>query len=135
MLVAACSNLNQAEKPADFYGDEKMAQILTDLYLIEGSMTSNRAAFVDLQTLPNDYIYSKYDTDSLTFQQNLNYYSNRVKLYEQVLNQAQENINGVLDSIRIRQEELREQERKLPISIDSLELDPDNNPQIITVEN
>ena len=85
LIAAACADINHEPKPDDFYGDEKMADMLTDLYLMESSMTSNREGFTDLKMLPKDFIYKKYETDSVTFKDNIYYYADRVEKYLQLM--------------------------------------------------
>jgi hypothetical protein len=106
-----------------------MADIMTDLYLLEASMTSDRGAFTDLQILPSDFIYEKYATDSLTFQENLYYYSDRTEEYDLLMDQVQERLDVLLDSVAVRQErESRRKEEEYKAKERTLELDPDNVP-------
>jgi hypothetical protein len=129
LVLSACSDIKYAPKPDDFYGDDKMADIMTDLYLLEASMTSDRGAFTDLQILPSDFIYEKYATDSLTFQENLYYYSDRTEEYDLLMDQVQERLDVLLDSVAVRQErESRRKEEEYKAKERTLELDPDNVP-------
>ena len=84
-LLVSCADIQETPKPDRFYGDDKMVEMMTDLYLIEASMTSNRQTFTDLQMLPHDFIYKKYETDSITFSQNLiYYYTDRNIMYKEL---------------------------------------------------
>jgi hypothetical protein len=128
IVVSSCSDIKYTPKPDGFYGDNKMADIMTDLYLLEASMTSNRGAFTDLQILPSDFIYKKYATDSITFQENLYYYSDRTEAYDLLMDQVQDRLDVLLDSVVVRQENesrLKEEEYKAK-ERKPLGLDPDN---------
>lgn len=130
IIFTSCADIKETSKPDDFYGDEKMVDIMTDLYLMESSMTSNRALFTDLQMLPHDFIYEKYNTDSLTFAQNLFYYSDRNTMYKNIMEQVKERIDVLKDTIDLRQKMQSERERKLyngDSIITPLEIDPENS--------
>jgi len=103
IILTACSDIKHLDKPGDFYGDDKMADILTDLYLMEATMTTNREAFTKLQVLPSDFIYNKYETDSTAFKENLNYYSDRVKEYQELMVLVEQRMDVLRDSISARQ--------------------------------
>jgi hypothetical protein len=131
VALSACSDIKNTPKPDDFYGDDKMADIMTDLYLLEATMTSDRGAFTDLQVLPSDFIYEKYETDSLTFQENLYYYSDRTLVYDLLMDQVEERLDVLLDSVAVRQvkeSKRKEEEYKAKAKERTLELDPDNTP-------
>jgi hypothetical protein len=131
VVLSACSDVKYTPKPDDFYGDDKMADIMTDLYLLEATMTSDRGAFTELQILPSDFIYKKYETDSLTFQENLYYYSDRTLVYDLLMDQVDERLDVLLDSVAVRQvkeSKRKEEEYKAKAKERTLELDPDNTP-------
>jgi hypothetical protein len=129
VVLSACSDIKYTPKPDDFYGDDKMADIMTDLYLLEATMTSDRGAFTDLQVLPSDFIYKKYETDSLTFQENLYYYSDRTLVYDLLMDQVDERLDVLLDSVAVRQvKESKRKEEEYKAKERTLELDPDNTP-------
>ncbi|AZQ42892.1 DUF4296 domain-containing protein [Nonlabens ponticola] len=124
-LTTSCTDIQTAEKPDDFYGDQKMADILTDLYLIDGSMSNNRSAFTKLKTLPTDYIYDKYNTDSVTYRENFLYYADRVEEYQQVLEIVEQNLEVVKDSVEARQQRVN---KRITTPAEPTEIikDPDN---------
>lgn len=130
VVIAGCSDVKYLDKPDPFYGDEKMAEMLTDLYLMESSMSTNRKAFTDLSTVPKEFIYTKYDTDSISFQQNFYYYSDRVKKYQNVMLLVEERMKVIKDSIAARQEREARQESEELIEVKPkvLLLDPDTIP-------
>ncbi|BAO55156.1 hypothetical protein NMS_1147 [Nonlabens marinus S1-08] len=117
------------DRPEDFYGDDKMADILTDLYLMEAAMTTDRGMFTDLKVLPNEYIYKKYDTDSLTFKENLFYYSDNVEDYQVLMEKVKEKMNVIKDSITVReQRDLKKKEEMYRSESEPLR-DPDDLPE------
>ncbi|WP_041495812.1 DUF4296 domain-containing protein [Nonlabens marinus] len=129
VLVVSCSDVKYLDRPEDFYGDDKMADILTDLYLMEAAMTTDRGMFTDLKVLPNEYIYKKYDTDSLTFKENLFYYSDNVEDYQVLMEKVKEKMNVIKDSITVReQRDLKKKEEMYRSESEPLR-DPDDLPE------
>ncbi len=112
LLLFACSNVEKAPKPENLLSKEQMATILSDLYLIEGAISSNRSSYIETGIQPSSYIYSKYDIDSLTFKQNLNYYNDRVEDYLFIMDKIQDDLKILQDSVRIRQEKINKKENE-----------------------
>ena len=86
---------------------------MTDVYLVEGSMTSNRKSFIDLGVIPDQYIYEKHKIDSLSFKANFNYYADRVEVFMEILDIVDENLLVIKDSVNARQERLNNDESQL----------------------
>jgi Fic family protein len=94
-----------------------MANLLTDLYIIEGAISSNKNAYIQSGVQPSSYIYNKYDMDSLTFKENFNYYTDRVEDYLSIINQVQDNLKSLQDSVSARQEKInKEEQSRIPKS-------------------
>ncbi|EAS20371.1 hypothetical protein BBFL7_01256 [Flavobacteria bacterium BBFL7] len=112
-IIGACSGIERTPKPDPFFDTEKMASIMTDVYLIEGSMTSNRKSFVDLGVVPDQYIYSKHGIDSISFKNNFNYYADRVEEYIEVLELVEKRLLVVKDSVTLRQSNSKKDIQKI----------------------
>lgn len=115
LILGACTGIKRAPQPDPFFDKEKMASIMTDVYLVEGSMTANRNSFIDLGLVPNDYIYKKHGIDSISFKHNFNYYSDRLEEFIEVLDIVDEKLLVIKDSINKRQEKSKPKE----VQIDS----------------
>lgn len=109
LALASCQSFSKSEKPDDFYGDDKMAQIMADLYLYEGVINSNRVALRKTGVLATDLIYNKYNTDSVTYIKNFHYYADREEEYLQLMDRVQEILEQEKDSVSKRQEELNQE--------------------------
>ncbi|KEZ92755.1 DUF4296 domain-containing protein [Nonlabens ulvanivorans] len=103
LIIGACSGIERTPKPDPFFDTEKMASIMTDVYLIEGSMTSNRKSFVDLGIIPDQYVYQKHGIDSISFKNNFNYYADRVEDFIEVLDLVDKKLLVIKDSVTARQ--------------------------------
>ena len=53
VLFAACSNVEKAPKPEQLLSKEEMAIILSDLYIIEGAISSNRSSYIETGVQPS----------------------------------------------------------------------------------
>jgi len=94
-----------------------MAAIITDLYIIEGAISSNRTAYIEKGVQPSSYLFEKYTMDSISFQENLNYYTDRVEDYVLIMQKVQNNLKVLQDSVSSRQERFnKEQENLVPKS-------------------
>ncbi|AGC76186.1 uncharacterized protein DUF4296 [Nonlabens dokdonensis] len=111
-LLFACSNVEKAPEPHELLSKEQMATILSDLYIIEGAISSNRSAYIESGIQPSSYIYKKYDIDSLTFKENLNYYNDRVEDYLFIMDKIQDDLKSLQDSVRVRQEKINKGEKE-----------------------
>jgi hypothetical protein len=117
IFIFSCSNVKKSSQPENLFSKDKMANLLTDLYVIEGAISSNRNAYVQSGVRPSAYIYNKYDMDSLTFKENFNYYTDRVEDYLSIINQVQDNLKSLQDSVSGRQEIIsKEKQSRIPTS-------------------
>jgi hypothetical protein len=117
IFTFSCSNVKKSSKPENLFSKDKMANLLTDLYIIEGAISSNKNAYIQSGVQPSSYIYNKYDMDSLTFKENFNYYTDRVEDYLSIINQVQDNLKSLQDSVSARQEKINmEDQSRIPKS-------------------
>jgi hypothetical protein len=114
IFTFSCSNVKKSSQPENLFSKDKMANLLTDLYVIEGAISSNKDAYIQSGILPSAYIYNKYDMDSLIFKENFNYYTDRVEDYLTIINQVQDNLKSLQDSVSARQE-IISKEKQSPI--------------------
>jgi hypothetical protein len=97
MVCSSCTQVKKTEKPDPFYDQGKMVDIMTDMYLMEGVMSSNRKAFLKLAVRPDSFLYKKYTIDSLSYENNFYYYMDRIEKYEVILDQVQLRLEGIKD--------------------------------------
>lgn len=91
LSLAACGR-DGISKPDNLIPEEKMANILYDLYIIEGIRQSNPSSFLERRLEPSDYVYKKYSIDSLQFVNSDHWYAADTEryreLYKKVLEKA-----------------------------------------------
>lgn len=113
MLLFSCAQVKKAPQPEDLFSKQKMAAVLTDLYIVEGAISSNITEYKKIGVTPSAYLYKKYNMDSISFKQNLDYYTDRVDDYLIIVDQVEENLTILQDSLRVRQERINKQEEAL----------------------
>jgi len=107
--------VEKSAKPDNLYDKDKMAAIITDLYIVEGAISSNRTAYIKKGVQPSSYLFDKYTMDSISFQENLNYYTDRVEEYVLIMEKVQDNLKVLQDSVSARQVRFNEeQENSIP---------------------
>lgn len=83
VLVAVVSCAEQLiEKPENLIPEAKMTDILYDISLLVSAKNSNKAILVDNDIEVMDFIYKKYDIDSLQFVKSDLYYASEPVIYE-----------------------------------------------------
>lgn len=83
LLVVSCTSNTIYEKPKDLLSKNKMADILTDMYIAEGAKSVNNKnleRLVDYMPL----VYEKHKIDSLQFASSNFYYNSRIDDYEAI---------------------------------------------------
>ncbi|MGM0635250.1 MAG: DUF4296 domain-containing protein [Bacteroidota bacterium] len=120
MTLTACQDLKSPEKPEKLIPEDKMSKILTDLVLMDASMSVNFSKFKKTKLEPNQFIYDKYQVDSLTLLENIRYYNsdfeNNQKIYERVKENLElkrtrfDSIKSAQDSLSQKDVDLRQPE-------------------------
>ncbi|MEO9954296.1 DUF4296 domain-containing protein [Nonlabens sp.] len=112
-FTLSCSHVEKSAKPDNLYDQDKMAAIITDLYIVEGAISSNRTAYIKKGVQPSSYLFEKYTMDSISFQENLNYYTDRVEEYVLIMEKVQDNLKVLQDSVSARQVRFNEEQENL----------------------
>lgn len=102
ILVTSCNKVKYASKPDKFLDNEKMAAVMTDMFLLDGSFAIDQYAYLQTGVIPHKFIYKKHKIDSLTFTQNFKYYIDRPELFEDVLKRTKKRLE-------FKKQELKEQ--------------------------
>ena len=72
------------EKPKKLIDQKTMVEILYDLTILDALKANQSSILTDNNIDPNQYIYQKYNIDSLQFVQNNKYYATDVKAYKKM---------------------------------------------------
>jgi len=87
LLLGSCKN-EVVEKPAKLIDEDQMVNIIYDLALLEAIKSQYQISATENQVNPKEYIYKKYNIDSLQFAQSNHYYASDIgnykKMYDKV---------------------------------------------------
>jgi len=104
-------SLEKPEKPDHLIPEDKMADIMYDVFLLNSAKGVKKEMLEFNGVDPENYVFEKYDIDSTTFANNNNYYAYYTKTYESILKRIREKID--LEKKKYEaQEKIEEAERK-----------------------
>jgi hypothetical protein len=72
------------KKPKNFLDRETMTNIFYDLALLESTQGYLPRVLTENKITPSQFIYQKYEIDSIDFVQNNRYYASDVELYKRI---------------------------------------------------
>lgn len=101
LLLLNCKS-DAIEKPDNLVDEDKMVDVMYDLYLLNAIKSANINYLRDNNITSANYVYQKYNIDSLQFSQSDLYYAANIeeyeKLYQLVTMRLQEN-KATIDSL------------------------------------
>ncbi|GJH41119.1 hypothetical protein RCZ04_16690 [Capnocytophaga sp. HP1101] len=108
LAVVACKK-NIVSKPDKFLNEKQMESLLYDLAVLESMKVSQAPMLDSLQFKPQQFIYKKYQVDSLSLAQNMVYYASLPKDYDRIVKKVEEKLRKQRDSIgKLSLESLKE---------------------------
>ena len=97
-IVVACKK-NIVPKPDKFLDEKQMESLLYDLAVLESMKVSQAQMLDSLQFNSKQFIYKKYQLDSLSLAQNMVYYASLPKDYDRIVRKVEEKLKKQRDSI------------------------------------
>ena len=92
LLLFSCND-SVVDKPKKFIEQDEMVDILYDLTVMDAVRSQSYTLGVaNANISPNQYIYKKYNIDSLQFAQNNRYYAANVSKYKRMYNKVSERL-------------------------------------------
>ncbi len=113
VFTVSCQDLKKTEKPEDLIPEAKMVDVLTELSLLHAARNFNKQKLEETGIKPEEYIYKRFNIDSLQFERSNNYYSEQYSQYERIY----DSVKVRLQVIKSRLDALREIEVKIEDSI------------------
>jgi hypothetical protein len=128
LTLLCCGNSDRPEKPDNVIPEEKMSDIIYDVFLLNAAKGINKRVLEQNGINPQEYIFKKYNIDSLQFAISNDYYAYDTKTYEAIMQKVKQKIEiekKKNDSLLLNEEKvkdsLREFKNRNPKS-DSLKL-------------
>lgn len=98
----SCQDVKKPDMPNDLISQEKMIDILADVYISNASRNVNHKLIKKRNLQLDSIIYNKYEVDSLQFVVSNAYYSSDLKVYKDLLTQVQ----GRLQTLQIEKDSI-----------------------------
>ncbi|MEP1488218.1 MAG: DUF4296 domain-containing protein [Algibacter sp.] len=117
LLITTCYKYKEPKKPENLISKAKMANILIDLRLIKSVSGNNKKVLDTHYVKAAQYVYKKYNIDSLQFALSNDYYAFHVADYEEIYTKMKDS----LDVLKKKYKNLVEEEAKAKRKADSLE--------------
>jgi hypothetical protein len=92
ILAFASCNTTVVTKPEKLLSEDEMVAIIYDLTVMEGMRTQNPYSPQNRSINPKEYIYKKYQIDSLQLTQNNQYYASQIDIYKKIYEKVNERI-------------------------------------------
>ena len=92
-FLSCNSGIEKPHKPENLIPEEKMVDIMYDVFLLNSAKGVNKIILEENGVLPEKYIFEKYRIDSTQFAESNNYYVYNTKTYESILNRINEKID------------------------------------------
>lgn len=112
--ILGCHSTGKPKKPKNLIPKDEMANIMYDVFVLNAAKGANKTKLEDNGIFPQDYVFKKYNIDSLQFVQSNEYYGYYVEEYESIILQVEDRINRDKEKYQklIDQEELDKKRRR-----------------------
>ncbi len=110
LLVVGCQNVKYPEKPDNLIQQDKMIEVLTEVYLSNAVRTSNVRLIRDSGYKLDSMLYKKFTIDSLQFAKSHAYYAADLDKYALIFEKVKANLEVLkvkADTLKARYTELR----------------------------
>jgi len=114
-LLTSCNN-GKLKKPNNLIPKSKMVSIMVDMTKLSSARGIKRDVLDDNGIEPEDYIYKKYNIDSIQFAKSNEYYTHDVDVIKDIYTR----VKTRLDKERDTYKKIQEQEQKVKRGKDSI---------------
>ncbi|WP_369998385.1 DUF4296 domain-containing protein [Winogradskyella sp.] len=102
LLIFACNSKEKPSRPDNLIAKDKMEHILYDLYIMNAAKGVNRKILENNGVVPETYVLTKHNIDSVQFANSNTYYAFNADEYKAMV----ENVKARLEKEKIEFEEL-----------------------------
>ena len=89
-----CNYVDKPEKPENLISQDKMADILYDVFILSSAKGTSKGLLEDNGIYPENYVFEKHKIDSLQFALSNEYYGFNVEEYEAIIARVEERFNN-----------------------------------------
>lgn len=94
LLLVSCNNnsIDRPKKPKNLIKKDKMADIIFDMSIFTAAKGVNKKLIERKGILPEEYVYKKYNIDSLQFAKSNEYYAYNLDSYEEIYDKVKQKL-------------------------------------------
>lgn len=133
-MACNTNNVEKPKKPKNLIKKDMMAEILYDMALFTAMKGVNKRVVENNGIVPDEFIYTKYEIDSLQFALSNEYYSYDIDAYEEIYNKVKTKLTTEktnIDSlIAAEKEKESERSKQLRARRDSLNAIREREPKL-----
>ena len=111
LLLLACNGNDRPPKPDNLISENKMSDILYDVFVLNSAKGMNKKLLENNGIFPQDYVYKKHNIDSLQFAKSNEYYAYDVKTYEAIIDKVKQRIEKekeIYDAIVLKEQKTKD---------------------------
>lgn len=116
-VLFSCGKKMKPEKPNNLIPEKEFTEILFDMFVINSAKGVNKKVMEENGLKPEQYIYDKYQIDSLQFAKSNEYYAFDSEKYAGILNKVKQNVEN---QKKMFEKQLEEEEVKNKRRLDSI---------------
>ena len=94
LICVGCQPSEKPQKPDRLISKDKMVDILYDILVLNSTKGINKSVIEINGIKPENYIYEKYNIDSLQFALSNEYYGYHIEDYESIINRLEKRLNS-----------------------------------------
>ena len=105
LLLVSCQNVEKIKAPENLIPETKMAEVLTDLSILNSARNYNKRILEETGLKPSEYLYEKHGIDSLQLAQSNEYYAKNYDRLESIYKKVKVNLEKMQGDLEKMQEE------------------------------
>lgn len=117
VVLFSCNKERRPDKPKNLISEAQFSDILFDMFVINSAKGVNKKALEENGIFPEDYIFNKYNIDSVQFANSNRYYAFDQEKYQKILERVQ---NKVQSEKKIFEAALEKEEEEQTRKLDSI---------------
>lgn len=108
LLIFACQGVDKPKKPKNLISEDKMVDVLYDVYILNAAKGLNKKVLESNGIKPETFLFQKHKIDSLQFAESNNYYAYDTKTYESIV----EKVKKRMENDKLKYDVLAEKEKE-----------------------
>lgn len=90
VILWCCQDVKRPEIPVNLIPEDKMAEVLTEVYLINAARSFDNRTILEQKIKLDSFFFRKFDIDSLQFVKSNAYYTSNLNAYNKLFTKVEE---------------------------------------------